>query len=88
MLLTEGIFYTKHNRKTIMEDICIDIPSAVNESVKNYAPGSGERTSLKSNLVEMESEFYEIPVIIGGKEIHTGNLGKCRKPHDHQHILA
>ena len=71
-----------------MEDICINIPSAVNEPVKDYAPGSHERASLKSKLAEMESEFYEIPVIIGGKEIHTGNLGKCRKPHDHQHILA
>ena len=32
--------------------------------------------------------FYEIPIIIGGKEIQTGNIKKCRKPHDHQHILA
>jgi len=71
-----------------MEDNCIEIPSAVNEPVKDYAPGSRERVSLKSKLAEMESDFYEIPVIIGGKEIHTGNLGKCRKPHDHQHILA
>ena len=71
-----------------MEDIYIDIPSAVNEPVKNYSPGSDERASLKSKLASMENEFYEIPIIIGGKEIHTGNLGKSRKPHDHQHILA
>ncbi len=71
-----------------MEDIYIDIPSAVNEPVKDYAPGSLERSSVKSKLAEMESKFYEIPIIIGGKEIHTGNLGQCKKPHEHQHILA
>ena len=71
-----------------MQDICIDSPSTVNEPIKDYAPGSDDRASLKSKLAKMESEFYEIPIIIGGKEIHTGNLGKCRKPHDHQHILA
>ena len=43
-----------------MEDICIDIPSAVNEPIKGYAPGSTERVSLKLKLDEMASEFYEI----------------------------
>ena len=57
-----------------MEDIYIDIPSAVNEPVIEYAPGSVERANLKSKLAEMENEYYEIPIIIGGKEIHTGNL--------------
>ena len=71
-----------------MDDICIDIHSAINEPIKDYAPGSNERASLQSKLSEMESEFYEIPIIIGGKEIHTGTLGQCIKPHDHQHILA
>ena len=65
-----------------------DIPNAVNEPIKDYAPGSEERANLKSKLAHMDSEFYEIPIIIGGKEIHTGQLAKCRKPHDHQHILA
>ena len=71
-----------------MEDICIDIPAAVNEPIKDYAPGSAERENLKLKLTEMESEFYEIPLIIGGKEIYTNKLGKCRKPHNHQHILG
>ena len=71
-----------------MENTRIDIPSALNEPIKDYAPGSDERAHLKSKLAEMEQELFEIPIIIGGKEIYTGNLGKCRKPHDHQHILA
>ena len=71
-----------------MEEITIEIPTAVNEPIRDYVPGSPESISLKSKLVEMENEFYEIPIIIGGKEIFTGNIGHCRKPHDHQDILA
>ena len=58
-----------------MEAIYHDIPSAVNEPIKDYSLGSSERDNLKSKLSEMESELYEIPIIIGGNEIHTGNLG-------------
>ena len=43
---------------------------------------------LKSKLIEMENESYEIPIIIGGKEFFTGDKGQCSKPHDHQDILG
>ena len=65
-----------------------NITFATNESIKDYSPGSAERNSLKNKLQEMENTFYEIPIIIGGKEIKTGRLGKCIKPHDHKHVLA
>ena len=32
--------------------------------------------------------MYFPSIIICGKEIKTGNLGKCVMPHNHQHILA
>ncbi len=60
----------------------------VNEPVKSYSPGSSERESLKSKLTELKSTQIEIPLIIGGKEIYTGDLGKCIIPHNHQHVLA
>ena len=65
-----------------------DVTLATNEPIKNYSSGSPERNSLKNKLKEMENELYDIPIIIGGKEFRTGNLGECRKPHDHNHILA
>lgn len=71
-----------------MDEINIEIPLAVNETVRNYVPGTPECISLKSRLVEMENESFDIPIIIGGKEIHTGNKGRCCKPHNHQDILA
>ncbi|MCF7797165.1 MAG: L-glutamate gamma-semialdehyde dehydrogenase [Lentisphaeria bacterium] len=66
----------------------VKLPAAVNEPIKNYAPGSPERASLKSKLAELKRQTIEIPLIIGGKEIKTGKLGECRMPHDHQHLLA
>ncbi len=60
----------------------------VNEPVKSYLPGSPERIELERELKRMKSERIEIPVIIGGKEIKTGNVQKCVMPHDHQHVLG
>jgi 1-pyrroline-5-carboxylate dehydrogenase len=64
------------------------VPKPDNEPVLPFAPGSAERESLKARLSELKSEKIEIPLIIGGKEIKTGNTGTCVCPHDHQHVLA
>ena len=69
-----------------MEDILIEKQTAVNEPIKQYIPGSKERHSLQSKLKDMENNYYKIPIIIGGKEIYTGNIGTCKKPHNHNHI--
>lgn len=59
-----------------------------NEPVLSYAPNSPERRDLTVALEKMASEQIEIPLIIGGKEVRTGNLGKVVMPHDHGHVLA
>jgi 1-pyrroline-5-carboxylate dehydrogenase len=64
------------------------VPHPVNEPVKGYAPGSPERASLAAKVKEMAAQKIEIPLIIGGKEIRTGKLGKAVMPHDHGHVLA
>ena len=48
------------------------VPVAVNEPVKNYAPGSPERAALKDRLKSMANERPDIPLVIGGEEIRTG----------------
>ena len=62
--------------------------AAVNEPVKCYAPGSPERAALKTRLKEMAGERIDIPIIIGGKEIRTGETAQSVMPHDHRHVLA
>ncbi len=64
------------------------VPPPVNEPIRSYAPGSIERASIKARLSSMAAEKIEIPLIIGGKEVRTGNTAKSVMPHDHQHVLA
>jgi 1-pyrroline-5-carboxylate dehydrogenase len=64
------------------------VPPPVNEPVKSYAPGSPEKLGLKARLASMASERVDIPIIIGGREIRTGDLAQSVMPHDHRHVLA
>ena len=63
-------------------------PTPVNEPVFEYAPGSPEREELKAELDRMRGEVVEIPLIIGGEEVRTGDLHDVVMPHDHGHVLA
>ena len=71
-----------------MTDIPFNIPKPENEPVKNYAPNSPEKKSLKTKISKLKSTQIEIPVIIGGEEVKTGNTSTCVVPHDHQHVLG
>jgi 1-pyrroline-5-carboxylate dehydrogenase len=71
-----------------MSNAIVPVPAPVNEPVRSYAPGSPERASLKKRLDEMLGEQIDIPIVIGGKEIRTGDTGKSVCPHDHGHVLA
>jgi 1-pyrroline-5-carboxylate dehydrogenase len=64
------------------------IPAPINEPVKNYAPGSPERTELQARLATMSHERPEIPLVIGGKRIHAGSMRTQVMPHAHQHVVA
>ena len=64
------------------------IPQPINEPVLNFAPGSPERAELKAKLADMLARRIDVPMIIGGKEVHSGNLAEMHCPHDHQHGLG
>src|SRR5450759_5322692 len=64
------------------------VPPPVNEPIRSYAPGSPEKAELKRRLAAMSGECPEIPVMVGGKEVRTGELTDVRAPHDHQHVIA
>ena len=71
-----------------MGNALTSVPFPKNEPVRSYAPGSPEKASLKVKLAEMAGQEIEIPLIIGGREVRTGNLAECVMPHDHGHLLA
>ncbi len=64
----------------------INLPK--NEPIKSYAPGSPEKTALKKRIKELKSKVLEIPLIIGGKEIKTGNMEDCIIPHEHKTVIG
>jgi 1-pyrroline-5-carboxylate dehydrogenase len=63
-------------------------PEPYNEPVKSYAPGSPEREELQQRLREMESQQLEIPLVIGGEEVRTGETFEAVEPHKRSHVLA
>ena len=63
-------------------------PTPVNEPVKDYAPGSPERAELQRRLAEMERERMELPLVIGGEDVTTGDTAEAVMPHRTSHVLA
>jgi 1-pyrroline-5-carboxylate dehydrogenase len=66
----------------------VKVPPPRNEPVFSYAPGTPERAALKEKLTEMSATQIDIPLIIGGEEIRTGDTLDVVMPHDHGHVLA
>ncbi len=64
------------------------VGNIVNEPIYGYLKGSKDKQLLKEAINKAESEIVEIPCIIGGKEIKTGNIFEIRMPHDHKHVIA
>jgi 1-pyrroline-5-carboxylate dehydrogenase len=64
------------------------VPPARNEPVRGYEPGSPERASLHTRLDRMASERLEVPLVIGGQDVFTGDTREAVMPHDRAHVLA
>ncbi len=80
-------FFVEERRFFIMNTL-FTIPRPENEPVFSYAPGTPERSRIKEALRSLREKPLEIPLIIGGKEVTTGNLGEIRLPHEHQTVVA
>ncbi len=71
-----------------MSNAFFKVPEPVNEPILPYGPGSPEKAELKACLGRLSSDRIDIPLIIGGQEVRTGNTGRMRVPHDHNHDLG
>jgi 1-pyrroline-5-carboxylate dehydrogenase len=63
-------------------------PAPVNEPPHTYEPGSAERDALRDRLAEMQAQRMEIPCVIGGADVRTGNTFEAVLPHRKEHVLA
>jgi len=59
-----------------------------NEPIRMYAPGSAEADALAARLKQMSGETIEIPCIVGGEEIFTGEVRTSTAPHDHANEIC
>ncbi|TDL29956.1 delta-1-pyrroline-5-carboxylate dehydrogenase [Rickenella mellea] len=65
------------------------VPAVENEPMRQYAPGSAERQGLEAALAQMHKELpFEVPCIVNGKSIKTGNVAKQPMPADHANHIC
>ena len=66
----------------------VNVPTPANEPIFGYGPGSPEKATLKAELERRAAETIEIPIVIGGQAVTTGDTGTCIQPHNHAKVLA
>ena len=71
-----------------MSNAYFKVPKPYNEPIKSYEPGSPERKEVQVTLQQMQEQNIEIPLIIGGKEIKSGDTVEIKAPHNHDITLG
>lgn len=91
-LCVSGLFFCFVKRTILksnsMNNAVFSFEYPENEPVKTYSPGSRDRKLLVAELDRLSTTITEIPLIIGGKEVRTGDTAEVVMPHDHGHVLA
>ena len=64
------------------------VPKAVNEPIKTYAPGTPEREEVLLTYKDMFNTKMDVPLYIGSEEIRTGDTMSMHPPHNHKHDLG
>ncbi len=71
-----------------MSNATFAIPIPVNEPILNYSPGSREKEAVLSEVARLRSLKADLPMIINGREVRTGDLQGMSPPYDHRHLLG
>jgi len=64
------------------------VPTAYNEPIKSYAPGTLEREEVLKQYDAYYTGKVEVPLYIGSEEIKTGNTRTMSPPHEHARIVG
>jgi 1-pyrroline-5-carboxylate dehydrogenase len=65
-----------------MNDALLRMPPPDNEPIYPYAPGGADKASLKAELERLGKGGFEVPLVIGGKEVRTGKTSPIIRPDD------
>ena len=70
-------------------DSAMNVPTPVNEPVRQYAPGSADRAGLESQLKTMAAATIDLPMSIGGvARMASGDRIDVVQPHAHASTLG
>ncbi len=64
------------------------VPTAYNEPIKSYAPGTPEREEVLKQYNQYYKGNVEVPLYVGSEEIKTGNTQSMSPPHEHKHVIG
>lgn len=64
------------------------VPTAYNEPIKSFAPGTPEREEVLQQYDAYYKGNVEVPLYIGSEEIKTGNTRSMSPPHEHKHVVG
>jgi len=64
------------------------VPTAKNEPILSYAPGTPERKAIEEEIKWIYNNVIDIPMFIGGKEIKTDKKVRVYPPHKIDHTLG
>ena len=65
-----------------------NVPKAVNELVKSYAPNSPEKAAVLAAYKQLWNTKIDVPLYIGSEEIRTENTRNMTAPHGHKHVVG
>lgn len=64
------------------------VPTAINEPIKTFAPGTPEREAVLKQYKAYYNSEVEVPMYIGTKKVKSGKTKPMSPPHDHKHIVG
>jgi len=71
-----------------MSDGLYQVPPPRNEPVHAYGPTDAGTASLAAELALQSDTIVEIPCVVAGERIFTGNVVEVRNPSDHAQVIA
>jgi 1-pyrroline-5-carboxylate dehydrogenase len=71
-----------------MNDSLLTTPPADSEPTYSYAPGGADRARLKAEIGRLLGGDIDIPLVIGGKEVRTGQTARIQRPDDRSTSLG
>jgi len=70
-------------------DAVTRVPAPYNEPVRQYQPGSADRSALEGKIKDLAGQQAELTMTIGGRAVMgSGERLPVVQPHNHRHVLG